>query len=154
MMCIIIDHGCSPERSFVLKAALGSFVFGKAGLNRLCRNLKERSQCEGSQCIGDIVFSDNVQLVMRSRHPGFYHRKFPAAKFIIRNVCRGKVSRSIVDGIRQHAAGKPVCDFLIIVNVRINDQCSVCRKKFRKTAETVSYVGKIVEEVKVFCFYI
>ena len=53
-----------------------------------------------------------------------------------------------------HLDRKSVTDLLIVADVAVDDQDTVCREKLRKFPEGMADIFDVFEEIEMICFYI
>ena len=75
------------------------------------------------------------------------------AKFIIGNIGR-IVIKSIRKSKRDYLAGKPFAEFLIALNLSVDNQGTVCLGVAGKLMEGCPHIVEILEKVQMLCLYI
>ena len=155
MMGVVVDNDCPVVFALALKPPLRSFVFGKAALNGLCRNVKQGRQGKAGKRVFYIVLTNDLQCIaLICLFPGPDESECAVAQLIIGDISRMEIGVRIIDGESQHAAGKTASNLVEIFNIRVYDQCPAFWQKFRKSAEAAADVSQVVKEIQMIFFYI
>ena len=149
MMRVIVDHLCSVAGALVLETAVGSAEGRKAFVDGVFRQLQFIGQCDGSQCIGNIVESRNHQRVVAAQFAAADAVEGRVIQLIVGNVGSSIVSGSLVfQCVGDNLTAKTFGHVIVFRCIGIDDQHAVGREQTGKLAERVADVVDILEEVE------
>ena len=150
-MCIVIYDGDIIDRSLVFKTAVCSGEGKQAFLNRIHGKSQQLRCCDRGKGVGHIVISGHgkddvcVQLSVSEEikcNPTF---------FIV-----GDILRTVVKfrrhSVSHHAAVQTFADFLILIDLSVNDQCSVRWQQGCKLMKGVTDIFQIFKEIQMIGF--
>ena len=153
MVCVIIDYCYSVHASFVLETTIGSAkrvkpLYDRIGVKSHCdseRDCSERVTCIMTARNGEFDFCELFTVM--------HCVKLRTRFLIIGQIFRIKVEgwvKSVCNDLLRKSVGK----FLIIVNLSVNNGCTIGKCVACKLTEGVADVIEIFEEIEVFRFYI
>ena len=150
-MCIVIYDGDIIDRSLVFKTAVRSGEGKQTFLDRIHGKSQQLGCCDRGKGVGHIVISGHgkddvcVQLSVSEEikcNPTF---------FIV-----GDILRTVVKfwrhSVSHHAAVQTFADFLILIDLSVNDQCSVRWQQGCKLMKGVTDIFQIFKEIQMIGF--
>ena len=153
MMCIVVNDGRSMEFALVLETTVSTTETMQSFCNLLPRKIHILTKRNAGKGIADIVQTRNGKGHARKILALVYRCKSGTTQFIISNVLW-----IIITGIGKakgdDLAGKTFCDLLIVRDLTVDDQSTVCLGIACKLVERGTHICQIFEEIQMFCFYI
>lgn len=131
MVCVIINDGHSADFTFVFKTAVCSVEGSKTCLDRLRRNTKNIGNCDCRKCVIYVVLTANCKNEMCNILSVFYDIERGIALFVISNIGCTVIQGSFF-AKSDNTTGKIGGDFFNFINISVDDESSVFRKKLSK----------------------
>ena len=153
MVCVIINDGHSADFTFVFKTAVCSVEGSKTCLDRLRRNTKNIGNCDCRKCVIYVVLTANCKNEMCNILSVFYDIERGIALFVISNIGCTVIQGSFF-AKSDNTTGKIGGDLFNFINISVDDESSVFRKKLSKKVERITDIVQVFKKVQVIRIHI
>ena len=130
-MCIVINDRYTISLAFVFKTTVCSVEGSKTCLDRLRRNTKNIGNCDCRKCVIYVVLTADCKSEMCNILSVFYDIERGISLFVISNIGCTVIQGSFF-AKSDNTTGKIGGDLFNFINISVDDESSVFRKKLRK----------------------